>query len=210
MIIAIILLILIILFLIGSNFMKKYQIIKNYEKTINKHKNDSNYYHKMIYYRGDQLNIYETYQKDQKRKEVDTLIQENKTQKCTEYIDLEQGNIITAVQYNQGKTIIGKRKLETQLGISLVGTDFIELQGKTEFEKMLLIKELKEEHCNGKLCYKLYLGNEKTIWIDKIFYLPVRSIEFSSYESSEKGITTVIDYQYSWNQVTDEDIQFKE
>lgn len=93
--------------------------------------------------------------------------------------------------------------------------DFLYTENIFEFIVNSVCSSIKSAECNGKECYKiqefyssnfLYLEGGSTMYIEKGTGLPVR-IESGVISTNNGTTNTLIDYQYKFNCVTDEDLK---
>ena len=196
--ILVILLIIVILFI--GDVSRKFFIIKDIEKNVEKYSNSSNYEAKMYTYEGDGVNIVTSLVKDEKSLATIKL--------------LRADNDATLIYYKDGDTKHTFYESEDEkiatLNVDILPTPVQILNNFKDgtFQQILSLAvttKITTEECNGKECYKFDYGMNCT-YFEKETGLIIR--EFNGTSTKENGEVTnlVTDYRYEFNNVKDEDI----
>ena len=159
----------------------------------------SNYYAKLHSYQGDSLNIIESYNKGEDHLTTMTSFSnENQIRKVIYY---EKENEKISLTEFDGKKVLGNSEnavLSHIMPVTYVSNSFlINMQ-------FALFNGIDSTYCNGKECYVIK-GENYEWYIDKENGLATRMIQ-----KVEKGVTRsadlIVDYEYKFNTVTDEEI----
>ena len=207
--IGIIILLVIIIFIILVA--RKVVIINNLQNKIEEYSKMDNYYVKEYDYDGESLVIGEYYIKGNKNKSELNSMGIDSDSKLIEVYNGEEFNIY--IESNGEKTALldAGEEITGRIGIS----NFLEINNFQDILKTAILSEISTENCNGKECYRIQTGygfnnsnNESkvTIYIDKETGLPTRYLNGTRIRGEEKT-STIQDYYYEFNTVTDEVVQ---
>ncbi|MGN1270251.1 MAG: zf-HC2 domain-containing protein [Clostridia bacterium] len=158
-----------------------------------------NYYARLYSYQGDTLTITESYNKGKDYLTTLTrMVNGNEIQKITYY---KKGNEQLFITESDGKKNV--LDSETMLGGTVLPVTYVS-DGLLANLQYAFITGIDSTYCNGKECY-IVKGNSYERYIDKETGLAVRSIEKSNKEITRKT-DMVVDYEYKFNIVKDNDI----
>ena len=200
-IVAIVILIIAVLGILGYMYIKPYFTLKKFQdKIFAIQSQESNY----------KINI--TVEDDTQSY---TIVESHRDNVSTQY------NFGQTKLYNDGEkayylNLLDKSKVEIEdCANLLIGNlnNFWVVTNKNENTIINLIKEVPnlkvtKEEFNSKMCYKIYLGDEKIyqyIFVDADSFEPVAGVQKSTVNNVEK-ITTYL-FEISYNTVTDEDVK---
>ncbi|MBR6504521.1 MAG: zf-HC2 domain-containing protein [Clostridia bacterium] len=203
-----------ILFIILAIFIlvigRRMIIIKSLQNKVNDIKANTNFHMVQYDYEGVHYRKNEVYSKDGKTVLTITQNNTNGLQKLTKYTNEDKSNIY--IETNENKVAILNQDASFPPNYTGI-KNYIETNTLGEFILNILRCKITTANMNGKECYKIdqffstnYLyGTEEgwSIYIDKETGLPVRT--FGETLTNENGtFTTVNDYQYEFDIVTDE------
>ena len=174
-------------------------IMTSLSKKVNKNQSYDNYYARLYSYQGDTLTITESYNKGRDYLTTFTrLVNDNEIQKITYYKkDNEQFAVIEA---GGKRTVLDSEKM---LGGNIAPVTYVS-DGFFANLQYALITGIESTYCNGKECY-IIKGSSYERYIDKETGFAVRDIEKSNKEVTRQT-DIVVDYDYKFNIVTDNDI----
>ena len=160
---------------------------------------NNNYYAKLYSYQGDSLIITESYNKGEDYlTTVTRLVDENKIQKLTYY---KKGNEqLFLTESGENKYI---QNFETMAGGHILPVTYVSDGLFANFQYAFIIG-IDSTYCNGRDCYVIK-GNSYERYIDKETGMAIRSIEKST-KKFNRTIDMVVDYEYKFDIVTDDDI----
>lgn len=160
---------------------------------------NNNYYAKLYSYQGDSLIITESYNKGEDYlTTVTRLVDENKIQKLTYY---KKGNEqLFLTESGENKYI---QNFETMTGGHILPVTYVSDGLFANFQYAFIIG-IDSTYCNGRDCYVIK-GNSYERYIDKETGMAIRSIEKST-KKFNRTIDMVVDYEYKFDIVTDDDI----
>lgn len=179
------------------SIMRNFIIISSLDSKKNKNWNSDNYHITRHYYNGDRLNIYDIKYKDGKYLSESISLTIDETTKLIEYSDGNTTNMYFETE--SGK--FAKLNIENSMLSYIDGTLL-----NTLFNRITLsfIFNVKEEECNGVSCYYIF-GKDYKEYINKDTGLCVRRADTRI--TSELGtFNTLVDHQYEFGTVTDEDL----
>lgn len=159
----------------------------------------NNYYAKLYSYQGESLTITESYNKGEDYLTTITrLVNGNQVQKITYYKQGIEQLIFTEID---GKKYIQDSK--NMVGGSILPVTYVS-DGLFANFQFAFITGINSTYCNGKECYVIK-GKSYERYIDKETGFAVRSIDKSNKEISRQT-DMVVDYEYEFNVVKDNDI----
>lgn len=188
---------------------RKMIIIKNLQSKISKYINTKNYHITMYNYEREELQIFDTYKKDERSLVVFKVLDNEQKKKLVNYSDKNQTN--TYIEINQEKIAILNNKEEVfspvQISTPLYANNVFELIA------ISIVADIETEECNGKECYKIKYPNfiynkevNNTFYLEKETGLLIRAFEGTS-EKDGEIVNLIIDYKYEFDTVTDEQLQ---
>jgi hypothetical protein len=207
----------------AMDLLRKHLVIQDIIDKNSEYANSSNYYIKIRSYYGDYYTIEEDYVKDEKILQKFSNFNGEIVQTCDQYT--ENGKVRNYINSGDEKIFditessSDFSKSESIMEYVLTSSIF-KKESKLDYIKMLMKLDISTENCNGKECYKIsdvgsnggsidvdktYLGY--TEYVDKETGLLVRLYDNMIYEDDyeEEKTTSVEDYSYEFDSVTDED-----
>ena len=190
-ILLIILVAILVIFMIF--IIRKVVIFNNLEKTAQTFENSSNYYASVIQPQGDSIIVIESYNMDDKHLiNMDSYKLNSNSHIKLEYYKDKNEEIGIARNGEEAYEIeeaLYQEKVEVQ-SLNFYAHDFWSNLG------LAFKSTVKSDKCNGEKCYLIENANLK-LWVSKDTGLVMRKIEGS----------IVNEYNYEFNNVTDEDVR---
>lgn len=184
----------------------KFVIIKSMQRKIMKYKDITNFHTQITTYRGDSIEFGNIYHKDGKHL---THIKSSNEKDIREMINTSNGNTYITSKNDKIAVLNG-----FTLGVSDKVYNYLETESIKEFIINLFRSHISTVKCNDKKCYKidnfkspdvLYPEQGICVYIDKETGLLVRVEQGEQIGSNI--FTTVKDYTYEFNKVTDDDLK---
>lgn len=204
-----ILLVIVAIFVIfvGRNIM----IIKMLSNKAEVSRKVDNYYARAYMYQGNTLTIIESYYKEGKNLTVLNTVGKEKDSKLIEFKDGTKHNIYMESEGNK----IALLDVKESGIIPIISADYLATENIWQFLRNAVLTKIKTVTCNGKDAY--YFTNLKSpsmlysqvnygVYIDKVTGLPIRGAA-GTFQTEKETIDTMIDYDYQFNIVTEEQIK---
>lgn len=207
--ILIIILIIVVLFIIGTA--RKMIIIRRLQSKMEKYESADNYCVTIYEYQGTNLQINTTYKKNTKSLSKVKSLSENSNRTLVSYNDDKVSHVYFDVPGSKlaildGNGLPGPIQIQNEL----------ETQNLWQFIVRAIKSSIKTEQCNGKECYKIQVGcfdilcfdnhENDVCYFDKDTGLKVREFN-GTVGDGENKINVVLDYQYEFDIVKDEDLK---
>ena len=193
------------IFVIG----RKAIILKSMQSKVMKYKEQSNFHTAITEYRGKSVTICDVYHKDGNYLgKIQTA--EINSQNDKYFISFSDGKKYnTYISKGTEKVAI----LDQEMGVSTMDrvNNFLEMDAIT-FLRNLFTTHITSIKCNEKECYKINgvistFYSYDAIYLEKDTGLPVRVENGTAYINENDKISSIADYFYEFNTVTDEDLK---
>ncbi len=160
---------------------------------------NDNYYAKLYSYQGTSLTITESYHKGEDY--LTTMTRFNQDKQINQITFYKKGTEeICFTQWNGQKYL---QDMGTMVGDQVLPVTYVSDGFFANLQYAFLVG-IDSTYCNGRACYVIK-GNSYERYIDKETGLALRDIEKSS-KSIERQTDMVVDYEYQYNVVKDDDI----
>lgn len=202
--------ILIIVLIVVVVIARKIIIIKNLQNKVSQYVDLSSYSIRSTTYRGDSISFDECLVNDDRYISITNYIDKENNNKAITFSD--EGKVNSYIETNGNKiaTLDVEVVAPTKKGV----IECLETNSLKEFLYMIFTTRISSEMCDGKECYKienlknsnmLYVANSyTTVYVDKDTGLLVRGVSVKL-DTEDKDL--VVDYDYEFNTITDEDIE---
>ncbi|MFR0822233.1 MAG: hypothetical protein ACLU84_07450 [Clostridia bacterium] len=195
---VIIMMILVYMVMIG----RKWVILNKVYQEACVYNEKTNFYERVIHYSGTSTIIEDIYRKENKQYKKTTYLGSNNEQK--EYIDGEE-----RISINSNEKIATIQNVKEEMYMPLVENLLI---SKDTFNRLgqAIQCTIKEEKCNGVVCYLIDFGDDYKIWVDKENNLIVREANGSYINENGEEYSSIRDIKYKLGTVTDEEVKSPE
>ena len=188
---------------------RKAIILKTMQDNVMKYKDQTNFQITITEYRGKSITISDIYHKDGKflGKVQVASINAQEDSKIISYYNGEKYN----TYISNGSEKVATLNQEFGINVSDRVINFIEMDWRT-FIKNLFTTHITSIKCNDKECYKIegVISTQysyDSIYIEKDTGLPVRIESGIAYTNDNEKVSSIADYFYEFNKVTDNDLK---